>query len=42
MDPYGYSVPSGYLGRLPDGEWRLFSTEGEYDEIFYEYLEELG
>ena len=36
--PYGYDVPGGHRGRLPDGTWMLFSTEAEYNERFNEEL----
>lgn len=38
--PYGYDVPGGHRGRLPDGTWMLFSTETEYAERFREELSE--
>lgn len=27
---YGYVTESGYYGRMKDGRWILFATEGEY------------
>lgn len=27
---YGYYTGSGYYGRMKDGRWILFATEGEY------------
>ena len=30
----GYPVDDGWLGQMPDGTWRLFSTENEYEEAF--------
>ena len=27
---YGYYTESGYCGRMKDGRWILFATEGEY------------
>ena len=33
---YGYAVPFGYMGRLPDGTYRLFATEQEYNEYIME------
>lgn len=29
---YGYYTPSGYMGRLHDGSWRLFATQEDYIE----------
>ena len=31
---YGYVTKSGYMGRMPDKQWRLFSTEKEYEEAY--------
>lgn len=39
--PYGYDVPGGHRGRLPDGTWMLFSTETEYKERFRDELAEI-
>lgn len=36
MASYGYSVQSGYMGRLPDGRWMMFATHKDY----LEYIEE--
>lgn len=36
--PYGYELPDGHRGRMPDGSWQLFATYGEYLECFYEEL----
>ena len=36
--PYGYHTQSGYFGRLPNGQWMEFDTDGEY----HGYLEEWG
>ena len=33
--PYGFVVPSGYVGRI-DGRMMLFATEGEYLETLEE------
>lgn len=33
---YGYLTKYGYKGRMPFGEWRLFSTEEEYAEAYKE------
>ena len=30
--PYGYPIDGGYLGRLKDGTFMLFATEGDYLE----------
>ncbi len=38
VSPKGFPVDSGWLGRMPDGSWRLFATENEYVEAFYEAL----
>lgn len=33
----GYNVPDGYMGYMPSlGRYILFSTEGEYAEIYKE------
>lgn len=32
VEPYGYVVPDGYMGRLEDGKFMLFATEGDYKE----------
>lgn len=32
----GYPIPIGYMGKMPNGKWRLFSTEEEYKEIYNE------
>lgn len=36
MNPYGFHIPSGYVGRLPNGHWMEFETDVEYRG----YLEE--
>lgn len=33
---YGYPTKYGYRGKMPLGEWRLFATEAEYAEAYYE------
>ena len=33
---YGCLTKYGYKGRMPFGEWRLFSTEQEYAEAYEE------
>jgi|GEM_PF-6868762 len=33
---YGYVTESGYYGRMKDGSWILFSTEGEYLQLLEE------
>lgn len=40
--PYGYDVPGGHRGRLPDGTWMLFPTEKEYTECFSEAFLEIN
>ena len=32
MEPKGFDVKSGWVGRLPDGKTQEFSTEKEYEE----------
>lgn len=32
MEPYGYYVGSGYLGRIENGTYILFPTESDYIE----------
>ncbi len=32
--PTGYPVGSGRRGQMPDGTWRVFATEDEYEEAF--------
>lgn len=34
--PYGYPIDKGYLGRLHDGTYMLFATEGDYLEYIGE------
>lgn len=36
MSAYGYVVSVGYMGRLHDGSYLLFDTEGEYLDYFRE------
>jgi hypothetical protein len=38
--PKGYHTPSGYLGLIGNGKWRLFDTEKEYDEYVITYIKE--
>lgn len=33
----GYPTSYGYMGRMPNGTWMLFSTESEYREMYAEY-----
>lgn len=33
---YGYITDFGYYGRMKDGRWILFSTEGEYLQLLEE------
>ena len=42
MKRKGYPVADGYMGFLPDeGKYKLFETEGEYNEYFSDnYTEE--
>lgn len=28
----GYDTPSGYMGKLPDGNWMLFASSADYDD----------
>ena len=35
-EPYGYDLGNVYHGRMPDGSWLDFPTEGEYLEMFWE------
>ena len=42
FDMYGYDVPYGHRGRLPDGTWILFPTRKEYEEMWNECLERLN
>jgi len=37
----GRVVSNGYMGRMPNGEWRLFATEDEYVEAYMEYSNKL-
>lgn len=30
----GYYVPFGYMGYI-DGEYKLFATESDYEEVWY-------
>lgn len=31
---YGYLTKYGYMGRMPDKQWRFFATEKEYEEAY--------
>lgn len=37
---YGYYTPSGFKGRLPDGEWMLFGSHSDYMEYIDESEED--
>ena len=40
MEPYGYDVGSGHIGRIKDGTFMLFSTESDYIEWISLEIEE--
>ena len=38
LEKKGYLLPSGYMGKNPDGSYQLYSTEDEYNEAFEEFV----
>ena len=34
-----YTVPSGVMGCMPDGSWRLFATDTDYFEAYDEAMQ---
>lgn len=33
----GYPVPSGYMGYIPGQGYKLFASEGDYDDYYASY-----
>jgi hypothetical protein len=40
MEIKGYVVPSGYMGYIGNGQYRLFATENDYLEYIADELTE--